>query len=188
MESSTKNSKAVHYNDYLKKSTEKDNVNHPAHYQKNGLEVIDMIKACTEGLEGIQATDTGNVIKYMARWNDKNGLEDLKKAQWYLNHLIGEVENTSGKCKDTDKNKNAPYFYAFESREKAQSTLCSLWQIAMRKGHVTVDDLLELVTGTSTYNSNRGYAVGWTMTDVFSGEVHKMDDGFMIYLPKIRLL
>lgn len=70
-----------------------DNVNHPKHYKtKNGLETIQVIEAFTDGLEGIEATDTGNVIKYICRWKKKNGLEDLKKAQWYLNHLINHVE------------------------------------------------------------------------------------------------
>lgn len=70
-----------------------DNVNHPNHYKtKNGLETIQVIEAFTDGLEGIEATDTGNVIKYICRWKKKNGLEDLKKAQWYLNHLINHVE------------------------------------------------------------------------------------------------
>ena len=69
-----------------------DNVNHPAHYQSsNGLETIDMIEACTEELCGMEAVCTGNVIKYMSRWKKKNGLEDLKKARWYLNKLIDIV-------------------------------------------------------------------------------------------------
>ena len=70
-----------------------DMVNHPAHYKAvNGLEVIDVIEAFTAKLTGIQATDTGNIIKYICRWKEKNGLEDLKKAQWYLNHLISIIE------------------------------------------------------------------------------------------------
>ena len=70
-----------------------DNVNHPNHYKtKNGLETIQVIEAFTDGLEGIEATDTGNILKYICRWKKKNGLEDLKKAQWYLNHLINHVE------------------------------------------------------------------------------------------------
>ena len=70
-----------------------DNVNHPPHYQsKSGLETIDVIEAFTEDLVGGEATNTGNVLKYMCRWKSKNGLEDLKKARWYLNRLIGIVE------------------------------------------------------------------------------------------------
>lgn len=70
-----------------------DMVNHPPHYQsKNGLEAIQVIEAFTEKLHGIEATDTGNVIKYILRWPDKNGLEDLKKAKWYLEHLINHIE------------------------------------------------------------------------------------------------
>lgn len=71
---------------------DEDPVNHPDHYIQDGIETIDVIKAWTKGLDGIIATDTGNVIKYISRWNKKNGIEDLKKAQWYLNHLIKEME------------------------------------------------------------------------------------------------
>ena len=70
-----------------------DMVNHPKHYKaKNGMEVIDVIEAFTANLEGYEATHTGNIIKYICRWKEKNGLEDLKKAQWYLNRLIKNIE------------------------------------------------------------------------------------------------
>lgn len=70
-----------------------DPVNHPSHYQtKHGLETIQVIEAFTAGLEGIEAFDTANVIKYICRWKKKNGLQDLKKAQWYLTNLINHVE------------------------------------------------------------------------------------------------
>ena len=69
-------------------------VSHPSHYQsKCGLEVIDVVEAFTDGLEGIEACDTGNIIKYMCRWKHKNGIQDLKKARWYLEHLINYIEN-----------------------------------------------------------------------------------------------
>lgn len=68
-------------------------VSHPNHYQtKSGLETIDVIEAFTDGLDGIEAVDTANVIKYICRWKKKNGLQDLKKAMWYLTHLINHVE------------------------------------------------------------------------------------------------
>lgn len=70
-----------------------DMVNHPPHYQSKGLEVINVIEAFTEGLSGIEATDTGNIIKYACRWKRKNGIEDLKKIVWYANHLINHLEN-----------------------------------------------------------------------------------------------
>ena len=70
-----------------------DMVNHPKHYKaKNWMEVTDVIEAFTANLEGYEATHTGNVIKYICRWKEKNGLEDLKKAQWYLNRLIKNIE------------------------------------------------------------------------------------------------
>lgn len=64
----------------------------PTYYQADGLEVIDIIQAFTSGLTGVKAFDTGNILKYMCRWSKKGGLEDLRKAQWYINHLIQEVE------------------------------------------------------------------------------------------------
>ena len=68
-------------------------VHHPPHYQtESGLEAIDVIEAFTAHLRGIEATDTGNVLKYMLRWKSKNGLQDLEKAKWYLEHLINHVK------------------------------------------------------------------------------------------------
>lgn len=68
-------------------------VSHPPHYQSSkGLEVIDVIEAFTEGLTGIEATDTGNIIKYACRWKQKNGVQDLKKIMWYCQHLIDHLE------------------------------------------------------------------------------------------------
>lgn len=70
-----------------------DMVNNPAHYQSDsGLETIDVIEAFTADLVGYEAVETGNVLKYMCRWKRKNGLEDLKKARWYLDRLIKNIE------------------------------------------------------------------------------------------------
>lgn len=78
-----------------------DMVSHPSHYQtEKGLEAIDVIEAFTADLKGIEATDTGNVIKYICRWKKKNGIEDLKKARWYLDHLISHVEKLKGEKND----------------------------------------------------------------------------------------
>ena len=83
---------------YTPTSAEPDMVNHPPHYQSsNGIEVIDVIEAFTNTLVGIEATDTGNVLKYMCRWKYKNGLQDLEKAQWYLNHLINHIKEKENK-------------------------------------------------------------------------------------------
>ena len=72
-------------------SSKPDNVNHPKHYLKGGLECIQVIKAqlTPEQYEGYLY---GNVIKYMWRWKEKNGLEDLRKAAHYLMWLQEEVK------------------------------------------------------------------------------------------------
>lgn len=75
------------------KIKEKDMVNHPDHYKtKSGLETIEVIEAFTDGLNGIEAVCTANALKYICRWKKKNGIEDLKKAEWYINHLIEKLE------------------------------------------------------------------------------------------------
>ena len=78
-----------------------DMVNHPDHYKsETGLEVIDVIEAFTFDLKGIEATDTGNILKYVCRWRKKNGLQDLKKARWYIDHLINHVEKIEKENED----------------------------------------------------------------------------------------
>lgn len=68
-------------------------VDHPKHYQTdNGIEAIDVMEAFTADLKGFEAVDTSNVIKYILRWKNKNGLEDLEKCRWYLDRLIKNVK------------------------------------------------------------------------------------------------
>lgn len=76
----------------FKKSVDDTMVNHPPHYCKGGVECITALEAATVGLQGIEAVCTANAIKYLWRWKHKNGIEDLKKAIFYLNHLIKHLE------------------------------------------------------------------------------------------------
>lgn len=68
-----------------------DSVNHPAHYTAGSVECIDAIEAATVGLTGIEAVCTGNAIKYLWRWKAKGGVEDLRKAKWYIDKLVGKI-------------------------------------------------------------------------------------------------
>ena len=61
----------------------------PSHYKQGGIECIEAIKAATG--EGFTGYVWGNVLKYLWRWPKKGGVEDLKKARWYLDRLIKEV-------------------------------------------------------------------------------------------------
>lgn len=67
-----------------------DLVNNPAHYNQAGVECIEAIAAATD--DGFEYYLQGNIIKYLWRYRYKNGIEDLKKAQWYLNKLIETTE------------------------------------------------------------------------------------------------
>lgn len=64
-----------------------DMVNHPPHYTDGGIETIDFIDAKKLDYH------LGNVVKYITRADKKNGMEDLKKAQWYLNRAIEKRSN-----------------------------------------------------------------------------------------------
>ena len=65
----------------------------PDHYQRDGVECIDAIKAAVQNLTGDEAYCTGNAIKYLWRWKEKGGKTDLKKAMWYINDMIAEIED-----------------------------------------------------------------------------------------------
>ena len=64
----------------------KDNIN-PSHYKQGSVECIDALEAATINKTGIEAVCTANVIKYLWRYEAKNGIEDVKKAEWYLQRL-----------------------------------------------------------------------------------------------------
>ena len=92
----------MRHEEYMKKRTEEleqagkeayanvDMVNNPSHYNKAGVECITAIQAARG--DGYEYYLQGNILKYLWRYRYKNGMEDLKKAQWYLNELIEEVE------------------------------------------------------------------------------------------------
>ena len=173
---------------------DRDMVNHPSHYiSNNGLEVIDVIEAFTSELKGIEATDTGNVIKYICRWKNKNGVEDLKKAAWYLNHLIEHLDKQEGCFTADDVASEKTFIYAmdkfniiepiFETRRDAEEILNYIGDLIDEYGFVTVADLYDLAGVSGNYTNNK---YGWT--DISNAEIVRLKDGYMIKLPKIRKL
>lgn len=64
-----------------------DKVNHPSHYTSGGIECIDAIRESMTP-EEFQGYCKGNTIKYLWRWRQKGGVEDLEKADVYLRWLI----------------------------------------------------------------------------------------------------
>jgi hypothetical protein len=70
---------------------ETDNVNHPQHYCTGGIECIDVMLA-TQGVEAVKSFCLCNAFKYLYRRANKGGLEDVKKAVWYLNRYIALSE------------------------------------------------------------------------------------------------
>lgn len=66
---------------------ETDNVNHPSHYETGKYQCIDVMEE-TQGTEAVKDFCICNAFKYIYRHSHKNGLEDAKKAVWYLNKYI----------------------------------------------------------------------------------------------------
>lgn len=72
---------------------EPDNVNHPSHYETGKFECIDVMLE-TQGRQAVINFCVCNAFKYLYRHGRKNGVEDLKKARWYLDKAIGLIEGT----------------------------------------------------------------------------------------------
>ncbi len=89
------------YGTVFEEPVEDDAVNHPSHYTNGTIECIDCVEAVAGSYEGAEGFLVGNVVKYLYRANNKNGLEDLEKAFWYLNRLLVErhaaIELAKGK-------------------------------------------------------------------------------------------
>ena len=93
---STKDMRHLEYMAYRaekEKAMEEDMVNSPKHYNKAGIETIDALEAML--VDGFDYYLQGNIVKYLWRFRYKNGVEDLKKAQWYLNKLIEVYDDKS---------------------------------------------------------------------------------------------
>lgn len=82
----------VEYRDWKNGVQSADMVNAPPRYNQAGIECIDATAAATSGKTGIEAVCVANVVKYLWRYELKNGVEDVKKARGYLDRLIGELE------------------------------------------------------------------------------------------------
>ena len=76
----------IHYKD-VPKDDKDDPVNHPSHYETGKFESIDVMVE-TQGVESVQDFCVCNAFKYIYRHKRKNGVEDIKKAIWYLNKYV----------------------------------------------------------------------------------------------------
>lgn len=80
----------------LRKTESEDNIISPNHYTSDkGFEVFDVQEAFIHDLKGMAASYWCNVVKYILRFQNKNGVEDLKKAKYYLEKLIEKEESNN---------------------------------------------------------------------------------------------
>lgn len=97
-----------------------DNVNRPAHYNKNGIEVIDVIETYTPN-----SPHLANVLKYVCRHSYKGKpLEDLKKARWYLDRAIVLLEEKEARDAWVEEQMNHPAAVALRERIKGAVLDC----------------------------------------------------------------
>lgn len=173
-------------------------VSHPSHYQSSsGLECIDVIKAATEKLTGIEAVDTAQVIKYIWRWKEKNGKQDLEKAKWYLQDLIEHLESLekASEAEDLEKTSESIPYYAdcrefvweFESLERAEEVRRQLLFIHRSYGCVLVSDFKDYIGATK---SSDELNYGWIDLKEESISImhNEMDFSWVIKLPKPILI
>lgn len=154
-------------------------VSHPPHYQSNsGLEVIDVIKAFTAELTGIEATDTGNVIKYICRWKNKNGLQDLKKARWYLEHLIEEVERVNNTTLSADQLEG--HSIIFDNADDAINVYTNMYKLVNCLGKVTVGDVYRLAGTDCDLDYDQR---GWYIIGDFSIKPTENDKYLLVFPP-----
>lgn len=171
-------------------------VSHPSHYQSgNGMEVIDVIEAFTADLTGIEAYNTGNAIKYICRWKKKNGIQDLKKAMWYLQDLINHLDTENkddkpinivpeDKGRPVDKSHTPEFVFGsiFEAREFEKDFI----DLFRRYGMARVSDVLDLV-GMGHRPSDNDY--GWVVSpDILVTENPVNHDVTVKFSPEARPL
>ena len=91
-----------------------DNVNHPAHYNTGKYESIDVMVE-TQGVNAVKNFCICNAFKYIYRHRFKNGVEDIKKAIWYLNKYVELNELTTDEVELKPMGKSADAIYIDES-------------------------------------------------------------------------
>lgn len=72
---------------FMSEPQHSDNVNHPKHYGSGKFECIDVMIE-TQGIEAVKAFCLCNALKYLYRHNNKNGVEDIRKARWYIDKYL----------------------------------------------------------------------------------------------------
>jgi hypothetical protein len=85
-----------------------DNINHPKHYELDKIECIDAMEM-TQGRGAVMSFCLCNAFKYLWRHNRKNGLEDIKKAKWYLDKYIELAERSKAEINEKFGCKNGRY-------------------------------------------------------------------------------
>ena len=90
-----------------KPKNEPDLVNHPSHYETGKFECIEVMEEAL-GRDVVKGFCIGNAFKYLYRAKRKNGLEDLKKARWYLDRVISmeDEDNTKEGIRELERYTN----------------------------------------------------------------------------------
>lgn len=157
-----------------------DNVNHPQHYKApNGLEAIDVIEAFTTDLNGFEATHTANALKYLLRWKHKNGLEDLKKARWYLDRLINKLDEMKLVSEDKNDFQKEEMIF-FETKDEVVKAFGCMRDIVRDCGRLCAADIYDICNLPINRIDN---CYGWDTLDDFR-ITYTVHGKYAIILPK----
>jgi hypothetical protein len=124
----------------------------PEHYTSGGIECIDYLEAKLEGRDGFEGFCIGNAIKYLTRADMKGpGIEDYKKARWYVDRLIANREKSDAE--------------ADAEVDKAEATLAARDEWALPEGfewkqHTYGFAILQTHCGYMSYLSDEGHVCG----------------------------
>lgn len=162
----------------------KETINHPDHYNAGGLEVIDVIKAFTEGMESSEAFAAGNAIKYICRYKKKNGVEDLRKAKWYIDYLIDlNTEKKAHAVPDEYAEEEFIYTFIFADHKKLNAVTRKIIGLIKENGYITEHEVFEAVFSNSVadfkYCAGRN-DVGWLTDKAFAVQVSEDLDSYYL--------
>lgn len=145
----------------------------PDHYQKKSMECKDLISVMLEGLDGAEAYYMGNILKYLYRYKDKGGAEDLRKARQYLEFLIDEYEGILRSWGAQDPDVECPNCGSIFQAGELYCPSCGQeiplqWEYKDTDS-IQVTGIKEEPTGIKAYLNNLFGTGGHTFIDPFDG-------------------
>lgn len=156
----------------------KDNIN-PDHYKQGGIECIVACDAAVVNKNPIEAYHVKDIIKYLWRYEAKNGSEDIKKAQWYLERLLLKVEEREALEADTKLSKKVEENFNNEMDSLYVNTAYNsneIWKIEEERAPSILKGRHESIKFNEHYNFiNRNYKNTYIPLEIKDGSIRMIE-------------